>query len=215
LPDARGRRYSGSMRLRATVATASSILCLSAAAQAAPGSWAVGIERAFGFSRVSVKNEVNNVGVTVTSSQVSLFAHTLGGSIGYPAPRVALDYLFPSGLSVGGAIGYQSVDPNTDTDDNTASAWVFAPRAGYFASVSEGFGVWPRGGFTFMSINPGVGDDSSQSALTLEVPLVLNVAGNVCFSGMPYLDVGIGGGTDDIDRTVTEFGLQFGMSAFF
>jgi hypothetical protein len=53
------------------------------------------------------------------------------------------------------------------------------------------------------------------TAITVEVPLVLNVGGNVCFVGMPYVDLGVGGGSDDFDQKATEFGLQFGMSAFF
>jgi hypothetical protein len=203
------------MRLVGYLAACSSVLGLNVPAQAAPGSWSVGIERVFGFSRVSTKTEINeNTTVTTTSSQVSLFAHTVGLQVGYPAPRVALDYLFPSGLSLGGALGYQSVDLNDDTEDDTAKAWLIEPRVGYFASPSDSIGVWPRGGFTFVSLDTG-GDDASATALSVEVPLVLRLAGNVCFVAMPYVDLGIGGGTDDVDRKVTEFGLQFGMNAFF
>jgi hypothetical protein len=32
---------------------------------------------------------------------------------------------------------------------------------------------------------------------------------------MPYVDLGTGGGTDTVDTKITEFGLQFGMNAFF
>jgi hypothetical protein len=175
----------------------------------------VGVERVFGFSRVNVKTETDLGEDTTSSSQVSLFAHTVGIQAGYPAPRIALDYLFPSGLSLGGALGYQSVDLDTDTDDNTAKAWLLQLRAGYFASVTDSFGVWPRGGFTVVSLDTGGDDDLSQTAFSVEVPLVLRVAGNVCFVGMPYVDLGIGGGSDNVDRKVTELGLQFGMSAFF
>jgi hypothetical protein len=31
----------------------------------------------------------------------------------------------------------------------------------------------------------------------------------------PHADIGIAGGTDDVDRTLTELGFQFGASAFF
>jgi hypothetical protein len=181
----------------------------------APGSWSVGIERVFGFSSVTVKTEVANQTISNTSSQVSLLDHTLGLQIGYPSARVALDYLFPSGLSLGGAIGYQSLDADDEEDDDSVSSWLLAPRIGYFASVTGSFGVWPRGGLSYVSVDTGGDDDDSLTALTVEVPLVLNVAGNVCFVAMPYVDLGIAGGNDLRDRKATELGLQFGMSAFF
>ncbi|MEO8177543.1 MAG: hypothetical protein ABI895_01810 [Deltaproteobacteria bacterium] len=192
-------------------------LTSSRAQAAAPGSWSVGIERVFGFSTVTVKttNKVTNQTTSNTSSQISLLDHTLSQQIGYPSARLALDYLFPSGLSLGGAIGYQSRDPDDEVDDNDVSSWLLAPRIGYFASVTGSFGVWPRGGLSYVSVDNGGDNEASLTAITLEVPLVLNVGGNVCFVGMPYVDLGVGGGNDDFDQKATEFGLQFGLSAFF
>jgi hypothetical protein len=192
------------------------LLTSSVAHAAAPGAWSVGIERVFGFSTVTVKTKPDNLPRTSnTSSQVSLFDHTLGVQLGYPGARVALDYLFPSGLSLGGALGYQSLDPDDDEDDDTVKSWLLEPRIGYFASVTGSFGVWPRGGISYVSFDPGGGDSRSLTAISVEVPLVLNVGGNVCFVGMPYADLGVAGGNDDVDQKATEFGLQFGMSAFF
>jgi len=191
-------------------------LTSSPAHASAPGSWSVGIERVFGFSSVTVKTKANNQTNSITSSQVSLFDHTLSQQLpAYPGARVALDYLFPSGLSLGGALGYQSRDPNDEVDDDTVKSWLLEPRIGYFASVTGSFGVWPRGGLTYVSVDTGGSDVSSLTAISVEVPLVLRVAGNVCFVGMPYVDLGVGGGNDQFDQKATEFGLQFGMSAFF
>lgn len=184
------------------------------AAAEAPGSWSVGIERVFGFSSATTKTEANGLSNSTTSNQISLFSHTIGVQPGYPGARFALDYLFPSGLSLGGAIGYQSVDPDTDQDDDTVRGWLLEPRVGYFASVTGSFGIWPRGGLTYVTISTG-DNGPNYTALSVEVPLVLHVAGNVCFVGMPYVDLGLGGGTDNVDQKVTEIGLQFGMSAFF
>ena len=171
----------------------------------------MGIERVFGFSRATTKTEVNGNTSTNTSSQVSLFDHTLDSQPGYPGARVALDYLFPSGVSLGGAIGYQSVDPDDDDDGDSVSAWLLEPRVGYFASVTANFGVWPRGGLTYVSIDDG----PSFTAISVELPLELRIGGNVCFAVMPYVDLGVAGGTDTVDQKITEFGLQFGMNAFF
>lgn len=186
----------------------------STAAAEAPGSWSIGIERVFGFSRATTKTKINGQTNSQTSSQISLFDHTIEDQPGYPGARFALDYLFPSGLTLGGAIGYESYDPDDDEDDDSVKGWLLEPRIGYFASVTGSFGVWPRGGITYVSFDTG-DDGPSYTALSIEVPLVFHLAGNVCFIGMPYVDLGLGGGTDNADQKITELGLQFGMSAFF
>jgi len=207
------------MRLSKSLAAGSfcalAALTSSPAQAAAPGAWSVGIERVFGFSRATTKTETNGNTTSVTSSQVSLFDHTVSDQVGYPGARVALDYLFPSGVTVGGAIGYQSVDPDNDVNDDSVNAWLLEPRVGYFASVTASFGVWPRGGLTFLSIDTGGDDGPSYTAISVEVPLELRLGGNVCFAVMPYVDLGVGGGTDNVDQKVTELGLQFGINAFF
>jgi hypothetical protein len=207
--------------MRHTYFIATGLLCAllgsfsSTAAAEAPGSWSVGIERVFGFSSATTKTKQNGVSRSQTSNQISLFSHTLDAQPGYPGGRLTLDYLFPSGLTLGGAIGYQSYDPNTDQDDDTVRGWLLEPRVGYFASVSGNFGIWPRGGLTYVTISTGNGGGPNYTALSVEVPLVLRIAGNVCFSAMPYVDLGLGGGTDNVDQKITEIGLQFGMNAFF
>jgi hypothetical protein len=48
------------------------------------------------------------------------------------------------------------------------------------------------------------------------VPLVFNLGlSGLGLVVMPHIDLGLGGGTDDVDQTLTEFGLQFGLSMFF
>jgi hypothetical protein len=193
-------------------------LHVSAAQAAAPGTWHIGIERMFGFKKATLETEAGPQETTRSTSSVSLLSGTLPNEVGYPDPRLAFDYIFPSGVSVGGAIGYESVDYDDDDDTDNASAWLLAPRVGYFASVTSGFALWPRGGFTFLSGDDGDDnddDDVSLSALTVEVPLVFNVGLSIGLTVMPYIDFGLGGGNDNVDMKQTEFGLQLGMSAFF
>ena len=148
-----------------------------------------------------------------------MLSRTLDDDVGYPDPRLALDYIFPSGVSLGGALGYESVDYDDDDDTDNASAWLLAARVGYFASVTSGFGLWPRGGFTVVSTDDGDAnddDDVSLTALTVEVPLVFSLGvSSIALTVMPHIDFGLGGGNDDVDMKLTEFGLQLGMSAFF
>jgi hypothetical protein len=181
-------------------------------AHAAPGEWSIAIERVFGLSRIEVTTELPGGGEDTTEiTAVSLGAKRTG-QVGYSPARFAVDYLASSGLTVGGALAYESVDIDEDTEQDW---WLFALRVGYLASIGDGVGIWPRGGITHTSFDPGP-DSFTATALTLEVPLVIYAMGHrVGFEIMPYADIGIAGGTDDVDVTTTEFGLQFNLGTFF
>jgi hypothetical protein len=188
-----------------TLASVAGSLFTADARAAAPGDWSIAVERLFGINRASVDVEDED---TTTTTSVSLFSK-VSGDIGYSAPRLAFDYLTASGLTLGGAIGYQSISVE---DSDGADAWLLAGRVGYFAHVSEGVGIWPRGGLTHVDFDSG-----DMTALTLEVPFeffFLHDHG-VALSMTPHVDIGIAGNDGPFDRTVTEFGLQFGLGVFF
>jgi hypothetical protein len=177
------------------------------AAAAPPGAWAVAVERLFGLSRTSVDFEN---GDESTTASFSLFSK-VAGEPGYSAPRLGLDYIASSGVSVGMAFGYQSISIDAADGD----AFLFAPRLGYFARPSSGFGIWPRAGITHIIFDaPGDGTDTA-TAITLEVPLEFLLAPRVALVLTPLAEIGIAGSASGQDRTVTELGLQFGLGAFF
>ena len=196
---------------------ASGSLCLlqTRDAQAAPpGNWSLGVERIWGISRVTVDTEVGDDTRSETNTSVSLFS-ALSGVRGYSSPRLALDYLSGSGVTFGGAFAYESIDGDS-SDENV---WLVAARVGYFGRPTPSFGIWPRAGLTHLAFddNDDVDDDDpSATGLTLEVPLVFLVLGQTLgLSIMPHADIGLTGGTDTVDQTVTELGLQFGLNIFF
>ena len=196
---------------------ASGSLCLLQAreAQAAPpNNWSLGVERTFGISRVTVDTEMGDDTRSDTNTSVSLFS-ALSGLRGYSSPRLALDYLSGSGVTFGGAFAYESIDG----DSRDENVWLVAARVGYFADVTPSFGIWPRAGLTHLVFddNDDVDDDDpSATGLTLELPLVFLVLGRTLgLSIMPHADIGLTGGTDTVDQTVTELGLQFGLNVFF
>jgi hypothetical protein len=197
----------------ALVVGAMGVLGSARAQAAAPGDWALGVERVFGFSRITTRTKVGTGTESTSVTTASLFSD-VGGSHGYSTPRLSLDYVLTSGVSLGGAVAYQSV--SSDDNNDSVKGWLFAPRIGFFASVTSGFGLWPRGGITYISLDPGGGDSHTATALTVEVPLVFLVAGRrLGLDVMPYVDLGVGGGTDTVDQKTTELGLQFGLSYFF
>lgn len=196
------------------------------AGAAPPGQLAVSVERLFGISRVSSEASAGATQFESTTTSISLLGSPFLG-VAYSSPRLSLDYLHGSGLSVGAGLGYQQVTLETEVpnaagsaDSTDISVFIVAPRAGYFARVTPEFGLWPRAGVTHRSAGPESADDATLTALTLELPLVyLAAAGHVGLFAMPHLDFGVAGevgtGSDAVEQTATELGLQFGLSAFF
>ena len=179
---------------------------------APPGNWSLAVERVFGITRVTTEVDDGDSSSSSSTTSISLFS-AFSGQRGYSSPRFALDYIANSGLSFGGAIAYESISGDGQADRNV---WVVAPRLGYFARPGAGFGIWPRAGLTHVSVST-TGDDetSTATAITLEVPLVFLLGSTLALTVLPHADIGIAGHTGDVDRTVTEFGLQFGANAFF
>jgi hypothetical protein len=178
------------------------------AAAAPPGDWAVAVERLFGLSRTSVDFDDGN---ETTTTSLSLFSK-VAREIGYSAPRLGLDYLASSGVSVGLAFGYQAISIEGAANGD---AFLFAPRLGYFARPSSGFGIWPRAGITHIIYDYPGGDTETATAITLEVPLEFLLAPRVALVLTPLAEIGIAGSASGVDRTATELGLQFGLGAFF
>lgn len=175
---------------------------------APPGEWSIAIERIFGLRRVREERETPGGDTTIRWNSVSLGSE-LSHNGGYSMARLAVDFLAISGLTVGGALGYQSEGYGDDDD----SWWLFAGRIGYMASAGNSVSIWPRAGLTYVSLGD---NDTDATALTLEVPVVIHAMGRrLGFTLLPHADIGIGGEIDGFDRTVTEFGLEFGINAFF
>lgn len=191
--------------LLAAVPCVLAVSSLAVPAQAAtpPGDWSIAVERLFGITRISIDSDAGDGNAT----SISLLAKVVG-TYGYSAPRLAFDYLLGSGVSFGAALGYESLS------DGGADAWLLAPRVGYFARPGRSVGVWPRVGLTQMIVDDG-GDSDTATALTLELPLEFFTSSGVAFSLTPHADIGISGSDDNVDRTITEIGLQFGVGLFF
>ncbi len=185
-------------------------LHVSSATAAAPGNWSIGVERIFGFSSLNIEIELPNGQTEETSGTAfSLFAD-FDSRLSYSPARLSLDYIADSGISLGGALGYG----NFSGDLGDADLWLFAPRFGYFARPGAQVGLWPRAGITHVVADSGAVEETA-TAITLEVPLVLLFGGPLAICITPHADVGIAGGTNEVDRTVTEIGLQFGLATFF
>jgi hypothetical protein len=186
------------------------VLSMSSPAWAAPPGVVLGAERVWGLSH-SVQS-FEGGGDSLDFNSVSLGGSPLGTDGVYSAPRLAIDYVAQSGFSFGGALGAQTISVE---DEDSITGAILALRAGYFVMTSPSFGVWPRGGISYTTIKLDPDDDAvSYTALTLEVPLALFLVDSAALTITPHVDLGLGGGSDDVDSKVTEIGAHFGMSVF-
>jgi hypothetical protein len=176
------------------------------------GDFVIGAERVFGFYSVNVDWDGPGNG----NNDYDATSAGLGfqGPVSVLAiPRVGLDYFIVDSLSLGGNIGFYSNNGDGGADQ---SGLLFAPRVGYAVPFSPEWGIWPRGGLTYVSIND---PDFSVGALSAELPLYFMPAPNVGFFTSLMLDIGLTGnreaGGDDYDYTEQLIGLGFGMFARF
>jgi hypothetical protein len=135
----------------------------------------------------------------------------------FDVPRLAFDYLITEHLSIGGALGYTSVDAD-QLDDY--SAFIISPRVGYAYAFGKVVGIWPRGGFTYYSSSVDNGIDEKGFALTLECPFTFSVASHFAFHVGPTFDIDLFGSRDPFpidkeDHSFRTFGLNAGLLAWF
>lgn len=132
----------------------------------------------------------------------------------FDVPRVSFDYTVIDHLSVGGSLGFYSVDPDGGSD---LSGFLFSPRVGYVYEFGRVVGIWPRGGFTYHS-----GDflaEENGFALTLECPFTFSPTEHFAFHVGPTFDIDMFGEADlgpvDVDQNYRVFGLNAGLLGWF
>ena len=209
------------------------------------GQFAISAERLFGIAHTSQTNEIgdgeSNRSHTTISLLVPAFNSTTGDlfPIGYSFPRIGADYFVIDGLSLGGSLGVftssgefetEVMGETVDGDTGSVSGFLLAPRVGYAFMFNDTFGIWPRGGITFM--HAGYEDDdnneasSSVWALTIEAPFVIAPLPHVAFTVGPTFDLGVTGSNEfnpadpdeptvDNDFSMWDLGLHAGMTVYF
>jgi len=223
------------------------MLALPAAANAqafgTAGRFAISAERitTINHSSVTSEDEDEDATTTIGRTNIALFANPTTGpaTSGYSFPRIAADYFVIDGLSVGAGLGLASSSGtieneagniSVETDADSMSGLLFAPRVGYAFMFEDNIGIWPRAGFTYVGVGTDEADGDEISArlfaFTLEVPFVFVPVPHVAFTAAPALDLGISGSTEEdpqepgapnveTDYKVTDIGLHLGMTAYF
>jgi hypothetical protein len=138
----------------------------------------------------------------------------------FDLPRVSFDYLIIDHLSIGGSLGYFEVNPDEGAE---YSAFLFNPRVGYALAFGRVVGMWPRGGFTYHSLNAEFGNDDVEEsgfALSVECPFTFSPTPHFAFHVGPTFDIDMFGERDPSpvdsgDRKFRSFGLNAGLLGWF
>jgi hypothetical protein len=134
----------------------------------------------------------------------------------FDVPRLAFDYVLFEHFTLGGSLGYVSVDPD---EGNDFSSFIISPRAGYLYSFGRVVGIWPRGGFTYHTYNIDDDFEDSAFALTLECPFTFSPASHFAFHVGPSFDIDFAGERDtqvnEGESKFRTFGLQAGLLGWF
>ena len=135
----------------------------------------------------------------------------------FDVARLAFDYLIADHFSIGGALGYASVDADQQNDYST---FIVAPRVGYAYAFGRVVGIWPRGGFTYHTRSEDNGIDEKGFALTLECPFTFSPATHFAFHIGPTFDIDMFGSRDPFpidkeDHSFRTFGVNAGLLAWF
>ncbi len=204
------------------------------------GDFAISVERVFAIhgSKVYEENWVDGepdyedsyTGISLGwrgPSGNSLFGNPQASSNPFDVPRLAFDYFVIRQVSIGGSLGFTTVNDGDDSGEgfggDSTSTFLFSPRAGYVLMFSEVFGFWPQGGLTYYSASQDETFSEKGLSLTLNLPFVISPANHLAFLAGPYADLGLWGNIDydggpggqapppDHDRTYRSIGLEFGL----
>lgn len=219
-------------------AASASVSALATPGLAAPEpkqpSLSIALERAGGLGYAKASSSDADGGVSVT-------AFGVGGVTPNPfaIPRVGVDAILPSNLTLGGAVGFSRVsgslnEKSKSTDIGSVVLYTLTPRVGYRIALSDKIDLTPRAGLTFAggSASPGEGNNSASIfaiAIGADAPLAFRLTDSFNILVGAAVDYTIsatvttdqqrstsqpGGGTTSSTRTDDVKGSLFSMQAW-
>jgi len=149
-------------------ASASASVPSSAPAGTAEGkvpSFSLALERVGG---IGYAKAASNTG----DDSLSLVALGVGGVTPNPfaVPRLGLDFILPSNLTLGGAIGFTRLSASTSSgsssqDVGSVFLYTLTPRIGYRIPLSDKVDLTPRAGLTFAGASASPSDSKNDASI--------------------------------------------------
>ena len=128
-------------------------------------SFSLALERVGGIGYAKAASNVDD-------SSVSLVALGVGGVTPNPfaVPRLGLDFILPSNLTLGGAIGFTRLSASTSSgsksqDVGSVFLYTLTPRIGYRIPLSEKVDLTPRAGLTFAGASASPSDSKNDASI--------------------------------------------------
>lgn len=127
-------------------------------------SFSLAMERVGGIAYAKASSSEGN-----DDSSVSVTAIGIGGVTPNPfaIPRIGGDFILPSGLTLGGAVGFSYISASSRSgprsqDVGSVTLYTLTPRVGYRIPLSDRIDLTPRAGLTFAggSVSPADTDAS-------------------------------------------------------
>lgn len=166
-------------------------------------------ERLFGFQLSKETIEVN--GRDITTDQTVIGIGWSAPASAFMVPRLGIDYFISSAFTLGGNVGFAS----RSIEDATATAFLLGLRVGYAVRLGHSVSIWPRGGFSYSSINyDNNGSDEYTFALTFDVPFSFALTEGFAFTIGPCVDIGFIAERGDRDASEIGFGLMVGLAGW-
>ena len=120
-------------------------------------------------------------------TSLSLTALGVGGVTLNPfaVPRLGLDFILPSNITLGGAVGFTHLSGSTSNkgrsqDVGSVFLYSVSPRVGYRIPLSDSIDLTPRGGLTFAGASGSVTDGNDDAsifaiAISADAPLAFRL----------------------------------------
>ena len=147
------------------------------ASASAPGSATAGTPEGKVPSFSIALERVGGIGYAKAASNqgddsLSLVALGVGGVTPNPfaVPRLGLDFILPSNLTLGGAIGFTRLSASTSSgsksqDVGSVFLYTLTPRIGYRIPLSDKVDLTPRAGLTFAGASASPSDSKNDASI--------------------------------------------------
>jgi hypothetical protein len=165
------------------------------------GQLVLSAEDMFGFNY----NHSSNTNLRPNYTTFSLFTNPFGvGVTTYQWPRLAFDAFVTKGFSAGGAISFSRTTGSANGASTSTNAFEVAPRIGYSMLLAPLFGIWARGGVTYVYSDA----NNNFLAVTVDALGAIIASPHLAITFGPSVDVGISGKP----VKYTTVGVYFGLA---
>jgi opacity protein-like surface antigen len=127
----------------------------------------IALERVGGIGYAKASSSAGN-----DDSSLSLVALGVGGVTPNPfaVPRLGIDFILPSNITLGGAIGFTRLSASTSSgsrseDVGSVFLYTLTPRVGYRIPLSDKIDLTPRLGLTFAGASASPADSKNDASI--------------------------------------------------